>query len=75
MALPSSYRTVHGHDHGMLAPPQKTVVQRALGTEVGRGLHALPVNAGGIGRALSDTPLNTAPPSPQMSVFFSHHLI
>ena len=50
-----------------LMPPPKTVAGRALGTDSHH--HGLThAHAAGVGRALTDTPVSTAPPSPQMSV-------
>ncbi|KAJ5836104.1 Bifunctional 6-phosphofructo-2-kinase/fructose-2 6-bisphosphate 2-phosphatase [Penicillium robsamsonii] len=52
---------------GALMPP-KTVVNRALGNDLHSDSHksSLPLK-GGIGTALTDTPVSTAPPSPQIS--------
>lgn len=51
---------------GALMPP-KTVVNRALGNDLHSDSHksSLPPK-GGVGAALTDTPVSTAPPSPQM---------
>lgn len=49
-------------------PPSKTVVGRALGSElneVKKSTARLP-SKDGVGIALTDTPLSTAPSSPQM---------
>jgi 6-phosphofructo-2-kinase len=48
---------------GALLPP-KTVVNRALGND----LHSesSQPHKGGVGHTLADTPVSTAPPSPQM---------
>jgi 6-phosphofructo-2-kinase len=45
----------------------KTVVNRALGNDLHSDSHksSLPPK-GGVGTALTDTPISTAPPSPQM---------
>ncbi|KAJ5515304.1 hypothetical protein N7527_006864 [Penicillium freii] len=52
---------------GALMPP-KTVVNRALGNDLHSDSHksSLPPK-GGVGAALTDTPVSTAPPSPQIS--------
>lgn len=52
---------------GSLMPPSKTVIGRALGNELHSDGHK-PRQApkGGVGTALTDTPISTAPPSPQM---------
>ncbi|KAJ5513013.1 hypothetical protein N7463_002565 [Penicillium fimorum] len=52
---------------GALMPP-KTVVNRALGNDLHSDSHksSLPPK-GGVGTALTDTPVSTAPPSPQIS--------
>ncbi|OQE46798.1 hypothetical protein PENCOP_c001G05434 [Penicillium coprophilum] len=52
---------------GVLMPP-KTVVNRALGNDLHSDSHksSLPPK-GGVGTALTDTPVSTAPPSPQIS--------
>lgn len=47
-----------------LKPPSKTVAGRALGID--NHHHATHASTAGVGRALSDTPISTAPPSPQM---------
>ena len=47
-----------------LKPPSKTVAGRALGIDSHH--HPTHAQAAGVGRALSDTPISTAPPSPQM---------
>lgn len=48
-------------------PPPKTVVGRALGNELHSDGHKqLQAPKGGVGTALTDTPISTAPPSPQM---------
>ena len=52
-----------------LMPPPKTVANRAIGKDV--PTRNLPVPAGtrdGVGGALTDTPVSTAPNSPQVSV-------
>lgn len=56
---------------GTLMPPSKTVIGRALGNELHSDGHK-PRQApkGGVGTALTDTPISTAPPSPQMCVLF-----
>lgn len=47
--------------------PPKTVVGRALGNDLHSDAHkALQAPKGGVGTALSDTPISTAPSSPQM---------
>ncbi|KAJ5264045.1 hypothetical protein N7505_007966, partial [Penicillium chrysogenum] len=48
--------------------PTKTVVNRALGNDLHSDSHksSLPPK-GGVGTALTDTPVSTAPPSPQIS--------
>lgn len=48
-------------------PPPKTVIGRALGNDIHSDAHK-PSQApkGGVGAALTDTPISTAPPSPQM---------
>ncbi|KAJ5984353.1 Bifunctional 6-phosphofructo-2-kinase/fructose-2 6-bisphosphate 2-phosphatase [Penicillium waksmanii] len=51
---------------GSLMPPPKTVVGRALGND----LHSDKTSQapkGGVGTALTDTPISTAPPSPQIT--------
>ncbi|KGO36667.1 Bifunctional 6-phosphofructo-2-kinase/fructose-2, 6-bisphosphate 2-phosphatase [Penicillium expansum] len=52
---------------GALMPP-KTVVNRALGNDLHSDSHksSLPPK-GGVGMTLTDTPVSTAPPSPQIS--------
>lgn len=50
-----------------LMPPPKTVVQRALGNDLHSDSHKFSQPPkGGVGTALTDTPVSTAPPSPQM---------
>jgi 6-phosphofructo-2-kinase len=49
--------------------PQKTVVGRALGNELSSDAHRPSQGSkDGVGCALTDTPISTAPPSPQMYV-------
>ena len=48
---------------GALLPP-KTVVNRALGNDLHSESSQPP--KGGVGNTLADTPVSTAPPSPQM---------
>ncbi|KAJ5090355.1 6-phosphofructo-2-kinase 1 [Penicillium argentinense] len=53
-----------GKEGGLMLPP-KTVVNRALGND----LHSDKISQapkGGVGTALTDTPISTAPPSPQI---------
>lgn len=47
-------------------PPSKTVVGRALGNDLHSDAHKTSQAKGGVGNALTDTPISTAPPSPQM---------
>lgn len=48
-------------------PPPKTVVNRALGNDLHSDSHkSSQPPKGGVGTALTDTPVSTAPPSPQM---------
>jgi 6-phosphofructo-2-kinase len=48
-------------------PPPKTVVGRALGNDLHSDAHRTSQPPkGGVGTALTDTPISTAPPSPQM---------
>ncbi|CAI7603446.1 unnamed protein product [Penicillium pancosmium] len=62
----SSTTSVSGSGkEGSLMPPPKTVVGRALGND----LHSDKTSQapkGGVGTALTDTPISTAPPSPQI---------
>jgi 6-phosphofructo-2-kinase len=52
---------------GALMPPPKTVVGRALGNDLHSDAHRTSQPPkGGVGTALTDTPISTAPPSPQM---------
>ncbi|KAJ5710664.1 hypothetical protein N7488_004820 [Penicillium malachiteum] len=52
---------------GALIPPPKTVVGRALGNDLHSDVHkASQAPKGGVGTALTDTPISTAPPSPQI---------
>lgn len=49
--------------------PHKTVVGRALGNDLHSEAHrSSQLSKDGVGFALSDTPISTAPPSPQMYV-------
>lgn len=49
--------------------PQKTVVGRALGNDLSSDAHRPSQGSkDGVGSALTDTPISTAPPSPQMYV-------
>ncbi|KAI9924541.1 hypothetical protein AWENTII_009626 [Aspergillus wentii] len=51
-----------------LKPPPKTVVGRALGNDLHSDAHkGSQVSKDGVGFALTDTPISTAPPSPQIS--------
>lgn len=53
----------------MHPPASKTVVGRALGSDLHSDAHfhkSLQAPKGGVGTALTDTPISTAPPSPQM---------
>jgi 6-phosphofructo-2-kinase len=55
-----------GKDGGLM-PPAKTVVGRALGNDLHSDGHTTSqAPKGGVGTALTDTPISTAPPSPQM---------
>lgn len=54
-----------GKDPGLT--PHKTVVGRALGNDLHPDAHRR-LSKDGVGFALSDTPISTAPPSPQMYV-------
>ncbi|KAJ5619614.1 hypothetical protein N7510_003598 [Penicillium lagena] len=57
-----------GNDGTSLMPPPKTVVGRALGNDLHSDAHKTQLaTKGGVGAALSDTPVSTAPPSPQIS--------
>jgi 6-phosphofructo-2-kinase len=51
---------------GALMPPPKTVVNRALGNDLHSDVKSSQPPKGGVGTALTDTPVSTAPPSPQM---------
>ncbi|QVM06167.1 hypothetical protein D8B26_000880 [Coccidioides posadasii str. Silveira] len=55
-------------DSDTLMPPTKTVIGRALGNDchLGSGSHAGAATHAGVGNALTDTPVSTAPPSPQI---------
>lgn len=56
-----------GKEGATLIPPPKTVVGRALGNDLHSDAHkASQAPKGGVGTALADTPISTAPPSPQM---------
>ncbi|KAJ5928068.1 6-phosphofructo-2-kinase 1 [Penicillium verhagenii] len=56
-----------GKEGATLTPP-KTVVGRALGNDLHSDAHkASQAPKGGVGTALTDTPISTAPPSPQIS--------
>lgn len=47
--------------------PAKTVVGRALGNDLHSDVHKISqAPKGGVGTVLTDTPISTAPPSPQM---------
>jgi 6-phosphofructo-2-kinase len=60
----------NGKDASLMPP--KTIVGRALGNEVHSDSHkGSHVSKNGVGFALTDTPISTAPPSPQMYVFLS----
>ncbi|KAJ5105192.1 hypothetical protein NUU61_002539 [Penicillium alfredii] len=50
---------------GSLMPPPKTVVGRALGNDL-HSDKSSQLHKGGVGAALTDTPISTAPPSPQI---------
>ncbi|KAJ5216423.1 uncharacterized protein N7498_002830 [Penicillium cinerascens] len=53
---------------GTLMPPPKTVVSRALGNDLHSDAHKTSqAPKGGVGTALTDTPISTAPPSPQIT--------
>ncbi|KAF3394149.1 hypothetical protein F1880_005522 [Penicillium rolfsii] len=53
---------------GALMPPPKTVVGRALGNDLHSDAHKTSQPPkGGVGTALTDTPISTAPPSPQIN--------
>ena len=53
-------------ESALLSAP-KTVVGRALGNDLHSDVHKpSQVPKGGVGTALTDTPISTAPPSPQM---------
>ncbi|KAJ5885604.1 6-phosphofructo-2-kinase 1 [Penicillium tannophilum] len=57
-----------GKEGATLIPPPKTVVGRALGNDLHSDAHkASQAPKGGVGTALTDTPISTAPPSPQIS--------
>ncbi|KAJ5643136.1 6-phosphofructo-2-kinase 1 [Penicillium longicatenatum] len=57
-----------GKEGATLMPPPKTVVGRALGSDLHSDAHkASQAPKGGVGTALADTPISTAPPSPQIS--------
>ncbi|KAJ6010578.1 6-phosphofructo-2-kinase 1 [Penicillium sp. IBT 35674x] len=57
-----------GKEGATLIPPPKTVVGRALGNDLHSDAHkASQAPKGGVGTALTDTPVSTAPPSPQIS--------
>lgn len=61
----SSTTSAGSGKEGSLMPPPKTVVGRALGND----LHSEKTSQapkGGVGSTLTDTPISTAPPSPQM---------
>ena len=47
-----------------MPPGPKTVVSRALGSDLHSDAHR--GSQGGVGTALTDTPISTAPSSPQM---------
>ncbi|CEJ54657.1 Putative 6-phosphofructo-2-kinase 1 [Penicillium brasilianum] len=53
---------------GTLKPPPKTVVGRALGNDLHSDAHKTSQPPkGGVGTVLTDTPISTAPPSPQIN--------
>ncbi|KAJ5136922.1 hypothetical protein N7448_005476 [Penicillium atrosanguineum] len=53
---------------GALMPPPKSVVGRALGNDLHSDVHKTSqAPKGGVGTALTDTPISTAPPSPQIT--------
>ncbi|EEP78388.1 6-phosphofructo-2-kinase 1 [Uncinocarpus reesii 1704] len=54
-------------DSDSLMPPPKTVVGRALGNECLSGGSQNASTHAGVGSALTDTPISTAPPSPQIN--------
>ncbi|KAI1941331.1 6-phosphofructo-2-kinase [Ophidiomyces ophidiicola] len=58
-------------DPDRLMPPPKTVVGRALGTNAATGGFSSAAAPAGAGNALADTPISTAPPSPQIHPFIS----
>ncbi|OQE26853.1 hypothetical protein PENSTE_c005G00211 [Penicillium steckii] len=61
----SSTTSAGSGKEGSLMPPPKTVVGRALGND----LHSEKTSQapkGGVGSTLTDTPISTAPPSPQI---------
>ncbi|KAJ5584147.1 Bifunctional 6-phosphofructo-2-kinase/fructose-2 6-bisphosphate 2-phosphatase [Penicillium hispanicum] len=64
----SSDNRIGSGKEGAMLPPPKTVVGRALGNDLHSDAHK-PSQApkGGFGSALADTPISTAPPSPQIS--------
>lgn len=55
-----------GKEGAALMPPPKTVVGRALGNDLHSDAHKPSHAKGGAGTTLTDTPISTAPPSPQM---------
>lgn len=61
------------HKPSTLMGPPKTVASRSIGNQLQKenkpaASHHLLTPTNGIGHALTDTPISTAPPSPQMQV-------
>ncbi|EAW08014.1 6-phosphofructo-2-kinase PFK26 [Aspergillus clavatus NRRL 1] len=57
-----------------LMPPPKTLVARALGNELHSDVHkGSQASKDGVGFALTDTPVSTAPPSPQIADYSNAH--
>ncbi|KAJ5272821.1 Bifunctional 6-phosphofructo-2-kinase/fructose-2 6-bisphosphate 2-phosphatase [Penicillium angulare] len=65
--ISSNGNGIRSGNEGTLMPP-KTVVGRALGNDLHSDAHKTSqAPKGGVGTALTDTPISTAPPSPQIN--------
>jgi 6-phosphofructo-2-kinase len=65
----SSQQQIQNQKKSLMHPSSKTVVGRALGSELhqNENVHkSLKQSSEGVGTALTDTPVSTAPSSPQM---------
>ncbi|KAJ5169053.1 6-phosphofructo-2-kinase 1 [Penicillium canariense] len=66
--ISSNGTSVGSGEEGALMPPPKSVVGRALGNDLHSDAHKTSqAPKGGVGSALTDTPISTAPPSPQIT--------